>query len=123
MVATAARIGFVMEEWRRVVATSADVQRNYGDLARESEDPVETHFDTTDDAQNAVDARQHLLSQERRRFSVAMTGAEALLGLEMAGTIPIAQYTDPDRDVDRPMLISEINLDLATGKATVTLWG
>jgi hypothetical protein len=123
MVATAARIGFVMEEWRRVVATSADVQRNYGDLARESEDPVETHFDTTDDAQNAVDARQHLLSQERRRFSVAMTGAETLLGLEMAGTIPIAQYTDPDRDVDRPMLISEINLDLATGKATVTLWG
>ena len=108
MVATAARIGFVMEEWRRVVATTGRAQENYGALARESEDPVETFFDNTGDAQKVANARQALLSGDRRRFSVGVRDAEAIMALETTGAIPVARYVDEERGVDRAMLVSEI---------------
>lgn len=123
MVATPAQIGFVMEEWRRVVASSGTVKDRYGDLARESEDPIETFFENTADAQKVADARQALLSKERRRFTVQVAGVQELLELSASGTIPIARYIDQLRGVNRPGLVCDFSIDLAGNKAGCTVWG
>lgn len=124
MVATPARIGFVMEEWRRATATTQLAKDRYGDLARESDDPVETFFDNVADAQVVADERQALLSQERRRFQVTTTRSlEDLLALSMEGQVPVVRYIDPDRNVNRKFLLTEISYDFAKDQATMTIWG
>lgn len=123
MVATPARIGFIMEEWRRVIATTSAVETRYGNLARKSDDPIETFFDDVDDAQIVANARQALLSQERRRFRVAVVGLDEVFDLDWLDGVPVARYIDDERDADRPVLVSEIAIDLAKDTATLTLWG
>lgn len=123
MPATPARIGFIQEEFRRAVAETPAMRTRYGALARESEDPVETYFDSEADAQVIADARQALLGVERRRFKVQTKGIEEILALPFTGDVPTAQYTDADRAMDRKMLISEILVDLGKSTATLTLWG
>lgn len=123
MVATPARIGFVLEEYRRVIAQDGVMKERYRDLARESEDPIETFFENTADAQKVADARQALLGKERRRFSVQVTGVKDVLELSESRTIHLVRYTDEQRGVNRSMLICDFAIDLAAGKADITLWG
>lgn len=123
MPATPARIGFVQQEFRRAVAETPDVKTRYGSLARESEDPVETFFDSELDAQAVADERQALLSPERRRFRADLTGAAEVLDLDYSQAVPVARYVDAERDCDRPVLVSEIVIDLGKQSASLTLWG
>jgi hypothetical protein len=123
MVATAVRIGFIREEFRRAVSESAEPFSRYGALARESEDPVETFFDSEADAQVMADERQDLLSRERRRFSVTVTDIAEVLKLDYTGTIPVARYVDAERDADLTVLISDITVDFGKNSATLTIWG
>lgn len=123
MPATPARIGFIQEPFRRVVAETAAIKTRFGDLARESEDPVETFFDNEADAQVIATARQSLLGTERRRFQVRTKGIEDVLALNFGGDVPIAHYVDTERGVDRNMLLSEVVMDLGRGTATLTVWG
>jgi hypothetical protein len=121
--ATAARIGFIQSEFRRVVATTPSAQTRFGSLARESDDPVETFFDSAADAQVIADARQALLSPERRRFRVNTVGAAEILALPYVGAVPIGRYVDTERAADRPVLLGEIIVDLSRDKASLTVWG
>lgn len=123
MPATPARIGFIQQEFRRAVSVTAAMRTRYGALARESEDPVPTYFDSEADAQVIADARQALLGTERRRFKVVTKNIDEVLALSFTGDIPVARYVDTERDVDRGMLISEIVVDLGKNSATLTLWG
>ena len=123
MPATPARIGFIQQQFRRAVSETPAIKTRYGALARESEDPVATYFDSEADAQVIADARQALLGTERRRFKVVTKDVGEVLALSFTGDIPVARYVDPDRDVDRGMLISEIVVDLGKNSATLTLWG
>lgn len=50
MVATPARIGFVIEPYRRATAETQIVADRYGNLARETDDPHETWFASLADA-------------------------------------------------------------------------
>lgn len=123
MPATPARIGFIQEEFRRVVAETAAIKTRFGDLARESDDPVETFFDSEADAQVIATARQTLLGTERRRFQVRTKGVEEVLALNFGGDVPISHYVDTERGVDRNMLLSEVVIDLGRGTTTLTVWG
>jgi hypothetical protein len=123
MPATPARIGFILEEFRRAVAENATVQSQYGALARKSEDPAESFFDAVADAQAMTDERLALLSAARRRFTVQVTGADEALALTYAGTLPVVRYTDTERDIDRAMLVGEIAVDLGRGSAAFNVWG
>ena len=123
MPATAARIGFIQQQFRRAVAETPAIKARYGALARESEDPVETFFDSEADAQVIADARQALLGTERRRFRVVVRDAGELLDLPLAGDVLVVRYVDADRDADRPMLLSELVIDLGKQAANLTLWG
>lgn len=123
MPATAARIGFIQTEFRRVTATTPAAQTRHGTLARQSEDPVETFFDNTADAQVVCAARQALLSTERRRFRLAATGIDEVLALSYTGAVPIGRYRDSERAVDCKVLVSEIAIDLGKHSAMLTVWG
>lgn len=123
MAATAARIGFIMSEYRRVVATTQTIKDRYGALARESEDPIPTFFDSPADAQNVANARQALLDKERRRFRAATKDVSQTIDLDLMSGIPVATYVDPERDVNRAMLVSEMTFDLGKDTTMMTVWG
>ena len=124
MPATPARIGFITNQFRRAIAETPSVKLRYGDLARYSEDPIETFFDSQADAQILADARQALLSPERRRFTCTATGVGEALDLDLtAGAIPLVQYVDSEREADMPALIAEIGYDFSRQTSTFTIWG
>lgn len=125
MTATATRIGFIQNRFRRVIAETASAKTRHGEFARETDDPVETFFDNTADAQLVANARQALLSPERRRFQVAVAGADAGMGLSYAsGTCPLATYTDPERDVSgMQAIIADITIDFANQTSSFSIWG
>ena len=123
MTATPARIGFIEHEFRSVTATDTLVKGRYGNLARQSEDPIETFFDLTADAQAVCNARQSLLGGDRRRFRVAAKGLSEMLALPYSETIPVARYEDKERDCFRNMIVGDITFDFAKNGVTMTLWG
>lgn len=123
MPATPSRIGFIQHEFRRVVATTPAVETRYGALARQSEDPVETFLDSTADAQLIADERQGLLGTERRRFTLRLNSVSEVLGLSYVGAIPLGRYIDTERSIDRPVMVSEITVDLGRGTSEITVWG
>lgn len=123
MPATVSRIGFIQQEFRRVVSTSPAMQTRYGSIARETEDPIETYFDSSANAQVIADGRQSLLGTERRRFTVRLNSADELLALNYIGAVPVVRYVDGEKDADRKALITEITVDLEKDAATVGVWG
>ena len=123
MAATPARIAFITEQFRRVIATTAAAQTRYGTLARKSEDPIETFFDSTADAQIMATARQTLLSPSRRRFAPAVTGVQEALGLSFLGTAPLSRYVDPDRGADMPAIVGFVSIDFNRQSALFNVWG
>lgn len=124
MPATPARIGFISTQFRRAIADTPSAKTRHGDLARSSEDPIETYFDSQDDALIMATARQALLSPERRRFECTATGLDEALGLDLAAsTITLARYVDAEREADMIVLIAEIGIDFARQTTTLTIWG
>lgn len=124
MPATPARIGFIQQEFRRVVSENASVKAQFGSLARQTDDPMETFFDDQDDALAMATARQQMLGVRRRRFRINVTGAGEVLDLDyISGAAPLVQNVDPDRSVNMVMLVSEIVIDLARNRAALTIWG
>lgn len=123
MPATPSRIGFVQSEFRRAVSTTASVQTRYGALARQTEDPIPTFFDNVADAQIVADARQSLMSAERRRFRVGVSSVEEALALSYIGAVPKGRYVDSERNANLPVLVSEITVDLSRLNAAFTVWG
>lgn len=123
MAATPARIGFILNELRRAVSENSAIKSRYGSDARQSEDPIPSYFDNVADARAIANERQVLLSVERRRFKVTAQAIEEVTALDLAAGVPVARYIDTERDADRPMLVSEIVIDLARQSTTMTIWG
>ena len=124
MSATPARIGFITQSLRRAITETTLAKDQFGSLARQSEDPVETFFDSVDDAQVMADERQELLSAVRRRFSIDVAGVEEISALTYsAGALPIVRYTDDERRIERDMLVGEIVIDLAKQRSALNIWG
>lgn len=125
MSATPARIGFIQSQFRRVIAETTSAKTRHGEAARETDDPVETFFDNTADAQVIANARQSLLSPERRRFQVQAVGADVGVGVTYAeGICPLATYTDAERDVSgMTAIVADITIDFARQTSTFSIWG
>ena len=124
MVATAARASFIQAQFRRAIAESPEPLAQFGSLARQTEDPMPTYFDSTADAAVVATERQELLSPIRRRFTVALTSIEDALGLAYSGTLPVVRYTDSERGIeDRAMLVGGITIDFEAQATTLSIWG
>ena len=123
MPATPARIGFIQAEFRRATSITEEAKARHGNLARETEDPIETFFDNVADAQAMADARQALLSAERQRFAVSVNSPAEIQELNYIGSVPVARFIDRDRAVDKPVIVSEFTIDYARNVAAVRIWG
>lgn len=124
MVATPARIGFVIRAYRRATSESPDVAARHGTLARESADPLDTWFSSVADAQERADERQALLEKERRLFTVTLTDVgDEVLELLDGETVPTIRFIDGDRDVDMMAIATEIVVDAEAHTAQLTIWG
>tara|TARA_R110002167_G_scaffold180026_1_gene380149 strand:- start:446 stop:823 length:378 start_codon:yes stop_codon:yes gene_type:complete len=125
MVATASRIGFVLEPVRRAVSETADTAAHHGNLARETADPLDTWFSTVADAQIRADERQSLLSSDRRLFDVELSGEdiEELFDLMDAGEVPGGTFIDTERGLDIPVIATEFVIDIDAQGASIKVWG
>lgn len=123
MPATPARIGFIMQEFRRTAVESATIKARYGSKARQTADPIPTYFDSATDAATVAAARQALLGTERRRFRVSLNGASAGLGLTYVGAAPKVRYVDSERSANLAALGAEISVDLGRDNTTLMIWG
>jgi len=124
MPATPDRITFILTPFRRATSENPEVKEQFGNQARQSDDPVQTFFDNVADAQVMADERQSLLSPVRRRFTVAVRGIEEVSALDyMAGAVPVARFIDRECSIDRDMIVSEIVLDYAAQSAALNVWG
>lgn len=124
MPATAARIGFITEEYRRAIAGPLPtVQTKYADLARDTVDPIETFFDSVDDAQILAEERLELLADDRRRLRFDASGVETGLGLAYNVATPTTQMIDDERQVNTPGAIVEISIDFEKNITSLTAWG
>lgn len=127
MVATPERIGFITQPYRRAIAgPDATVEAAYGDLARETktEEPIETFFDSMDDVEAMADERLDLLKPERARFQVGLLNALSFgLALDYSQETPTGTVIDPERETNRPALVTDIGFDFRRGGVTMGLWG
>lgn len=127
MPATPARIGFITQPYRKAISgPDSTVEAAYGDLARETDvnAPIETFFDSMADVQAMSDERLDLLSQERGRFQSSLPdGLKFVLGLDYSQVTPTGDVIDPERNTDRPALVTDIGLDLRRGAASLNQWG
>lgn len=123
MSATPARIGFVIEPYRRAISVTAGVKDKHGNLARQSPDPVDSWFAELAAAQFRADERQGLLSPERRRFQIVTSDIEGLEDLLDSQDTFTATMTDTERGVQAKVMITDITIDLATQLASFNVWG
>lgn len=125
MVATAAQIGFVIEQYRTAVAKDDDVHTAYGDKARNTKDePVETFFEDVADAAVIAAERLSLLSADRRRFRQDVNEALDFSGaLDFSQATPAATVIDDERGANHAAAIVEATVRDGEGKTTLVTWG
>ena len=123
MPATPTRYGFIKQQFRHVVAQTPETKQRHGNLARESEVPIETFFDNVADAQVVADRRQALLSAERRRFRCATVGLDEVIGLQVGANMPVCRYVDADRQFNAKAVVCEVYIDLDQQQAALAVWG
>lgn len=125
MPATPARIAFIREQFRTVVASDTAVKDKYGDAARDTGDQIiETFFDETADAQAMADERLALLKADRRRFKQEARGAQSFTGdLDFSQETPAATVIDDEREANHPAAIVEAGLTFGDDKTTFVTWG
>lgn len=124
MPATASRIGFITQEVRNATAgPDASVVTKYGDLARDTDEPLECFFDSVDDATIVAQERLTLLSADRRRLVSEISGAETAQGLTFNQVTPTARVIDAEKAADLSAAIVEIGIDYETSKSILTVWG
>lgn len=124
MSATPERMSFVLVEYRRATVESATIAAQYGKAARESDDPVPTHFDSVVDAQAVATERLALLGVARRRFQVRGIGLDEAMALDLdRATIARAQFVDSERGVDLKMICGDVGFDFARQVCEFTTWG
>lgn len=125
MTATAARIGFVTQEFRTVVASDAAVKTKYGSKARDTgEDVIESFFDDTADAEIMAAERLALLSPDRRRFLLDVNETLSFTGdLDFTQSTPAVNVIDDERSADHDAAIVEIGVDFGKYATTLVTWG
>jgi hypothetical protein len=125
MTATPARIGFITQATRSVVASDTAVKTKYGELARDTKDePVETYFDSVVDAQLVATERLTLLKADRRRFKQTVRGVLDLAGsFSFAQVLPTVTVIDDERQANLPALVVDIAIDPLNERTDVICWG
>lgn len=127
MPATPSRIAFITKPSRNFIAgPDVDVEAAYGELARETDPdaPVETFFDSGDDAQAMADERLALLFPERGRYQAQLPdGLSFALALDYSQATPTGTVIDLERDTNKPALTGELGIDLRRGAASIMMWG
>lgn len=124
MSATPERMAFVLVEFRRATAESSTIATRYGKAARESDDPIPTHFDSVTDAQTVANERLALLGVARRRFQVRAVGLDEAMALDLErATITRAQFVDSERGVDMKTICGDVGFDFARQVCEFTCWG
>jgi hypothetical protein len=124
MPATPSRIGFITQPFR--IATSGPdsrVEALYGNAARDTEEPLETFFDTVEDAEAMADERMTLLSQSRSLLTVQIDRADTGANVDARTGLPTVRVIDDEQNRNAPGLIVGVGVDMNTDRTTLEVWG
>ncbi len=124
MPATASRIGFISQGVRNAIAgPDASVVAKYGDQTRDTEEALECFFDSVADATAVANERLTMLSPDRRRMLMEITGPATGQSLDFNEITPTARVIDAEKAADFPAAVVEIGIDYDAGKTILTVWG
>lgn len=102
-------------------ASSTAVQADWPNARDGSDAPARGFWDNPADAALVLADRFALLSQARRRFRVELEGLRFDL---LPGIVtPAVRLVDAELAVDQPVLVSQVEIDLAHQRTIVELWG
>jgi hypothetical protein len=112
MTATAADAQFVRQPFRIVkFGPDTTIVAAWGDSARRTQEPIETHFESEADSQAKCDERGAIMSAYNRRMSVTVLGEKVGMDMNYLGVALTARVIDADRALDRSQSIHGIVLD------------
>jgi hypothetical protein len=126
MPATAARAGFVLEEFRSFVWENPNVRSLYGKVARDTKDqPIPTFFDNMSSVEAVALERAALLGQHSRAFRVSVGQLMDLdADLAMQDALPGASIASDELSANFGCAVIAIDsYDTEADRTTLTLWG
>lgn len=124
MPATPARIGFITQQFRVATAgPNAAVEALHGNAARDTIEPLETFFDSVEDAQAMSDERLALLEVQRSLVPVRIDQVGPATDLDPSLRLPTVDVIDDEQDRNAPGLVVAIAIDMNTGRSELTTWG
>lgn len=124
MPATPSRIGFIKEQYRRVISgPNTTIDARYGKRARDTITPIETFFDNEADAQACADERLSLLSAECRLITNEIDGTEIGRALTFNTATPAANRAFDEMLLDDTAAIVAVTVDFEASKTVLTTWG
>lgn len=126
MPATAARAGFVLEEYRSIVWENPNVRTLYGKVARDTKDqPVPTFFDNMSSVQAIVNERAALLGQHARGFRVTVGKLIDLeITADMQESLPGARVESNELAASFDCAVIAIDsYDTENDRTVLTTWG
>lgn len=124
MPATPARIGFIKEQFRRVIAgPETDVETRYGSKARDTKEPIETFFVNEADAQACADERLTLLSAERRFVTFDISGTQTGRSLTFNTETPAVNRVVDELLLNDTAAIVSVTVDFEADKTSLSTWG
>lgn len=124
MPATAARIGFISEQYRTATAGPvASVAALYGNAARDTLEPLETYFDSQADAEAMADERLELLKVQRSLVTASIAGLDDAQDIDFSLLLPTVRVLDDEQERNSRALVVGVGLDLKTGRSSLDTWG
>jgi hypothetical protein len=122
--ASPARVGRIIREFRVVTAgPDTGVVTRYGNLARDTAEPLETFFDSEADAQAMADERLALLSVTRSLVTVQIQGIDTAADLDPSLTLPTVTIIDDEQGRNSAALVFGVSIDMKTERSTLETWG
>lgn len=124
MPATPSRIGFITQAYRIVTAgPDTGVRTLYGNIARDTPEPLPTYFDSTADAQAMADERLNLLKVQRSLLIAQIDGNETAAAIDPATGLPTVRVIDDEQDRNGLALVVGFAIDMENERSTLTNWG
>lgn len=122
--ASPARVGRIIREFRVVSAgPDSTVVARYGNLARDTIEPIETFFDSEADAQAMADERLALLSVTRSLVTVQIQGIATAADIDPSLTLPTVTIIDDEQGRNSAALVFGVTIDMKTERSTLETWG
>jgi len=123
MPATPQRITFIKQAFRTEKVENSTNKTLFGNIARKTDEPIPTFFNSMLDVAATLNARASLLTPLRRRFAANVQGAEIAQALDYGSSTPTAKVVSEEHGADMPTATVGFVIDLDKDTSILNQWG